>query len=353
MRSVKNDECFSTSTISSTVSNGQRNGTCFTTQECMDRQGSASGSCAAGFGVCCVFLASTCGSTVKENCTYVRNPGFPASTSGLATCTYNILKSDPEVCTLRLDFESFNLLAGSTTIEGDPGFGCQDEFNVNGLGTAQRIPIICGSNNGQHIYVDLGNLPGDMATLSFTFGANSIGNRIWEIKVLQIESTSLSKPPPGCLQYLFGSEGTLQTFNFASGNGHLLDQDYSICIRQETGFCCIRFEPCPTSDSWSLDTNGVIGTGKSNVDSSCTGDFIEIEGSSSICNLLNSVNRYCGSVLSDNNFATGDNLPVCDCTTPFIVRIRTDNQADAINTRISRGVCLRYHEVPCGSRHVQ
>ena len=24
-----------------------------------------------------------------------RNPGFPASTSGLATCTYNILKSDP------------------------------------------------------------------------------------------------------------------------------------------------------------------------------------------------------------------------------------------------------------------
>ena len=41
-------------------------------QECMDRQGSASGSCAAGFGVCCVFLASTCGSTVKENCTYVR-----------------------------------------------------------------------------------------------------------------------------------------------------------------------------------------------------------------------------------------------------------------------------------------
>ena len=73
-----------------------------------------------------------------------------------------------------------------------------------------------------------------------------------------------------------------------------------------------------------------------------------------------------------------------DCTTPFIVRIRTDNQADAINTRISRGnitfdaafeilsllfydlgshkfsflfsilgICLRYHEVPCGSRHVQ
>ena len=56
----------------------------------------------------------------------------------------------PDVSSLRLDFESFNLLAGSTTVEGDPGFGCQDEFNVNGLGTAQRIPIICGSNNGHH-----------------------------------------------------------------------------------------------------------------------------------------------------------------------------------------------------------
>ena len=55
-----------------------------------------------------------------------------------------------DVSSLRLDFESFNLLAGSTTVEGDPGFGCQDEFNVNGLGTAQRIPIICGSNNGHH-----------------------------------------------------------------------------------------------------------------------------------------------------------------------------------------------------------
>ena len=39
--------------------------------------------------------------------------------------------------------------------------------------------------------------------------------------------------------------------------------------------------------------------------------FFSFSGSSSICNLLNSVNRYCGSVLSDNNFATGDNLPVC------------------------------------------
>ena len=53
------------------------------------------------------------------------------------------------VCSLRLDFESFNLLAGATTIE-ETGFDCQDEFTIAGLGTGQRIPVICGANNGQH-----------------------------------------------------------------------------------------------------------------------------------------------------------------------------------------------------------
>ena len=38
------------------------------------------------------------------------------------------------------------------------------------------------------VYVDIGHNPGDMATLSFTFGSNAIGNRIWEIKITQIET---------------------------------------------------------------------------------------------------------------------------------------------------------------------
>ena len=44
--------------------------------ECLDRKGSASGTCAAGFGVCCVFLTSSCGSTVRENCTYIRSEKY-------------------------------------------------------------------------------------------------------------------------------------------------------------------------------------------------------------------------------------------------------------------------------------
>ena len=73
------------------------------------------------------------------------------------------------------------------------------------------------------------------------------------------------------------------------------------------GFCCIRFEPCPTSDSWSLDTNGVIGTGKSNVDSSCTGDFIEIEG------IYNSFIAYCFSSIH-NESTVRDEIDMSLCS---------------------------------------
>ena len=47
-------------------------GTCFTSGECQDKGGTADGNCAAGFGVCCLFLISDCDGTVTQNCTYVQ-----------------------------------------------------------------------------------------------------------------------------------------------------------------------------------------------------------------------------------------------------------------------------------------
>ena len=49
------------------------------------------------------------------------------------------------------------------------------------------------------------------------------------------------RPPSGCLQYLFGNRvGTFETFNFASGSGHLVNQNYAVCIRQEFGLLSSR-----------------------------------------------------------------------------------------------------------------
>ena len=42
----KNDACSS--------SEGNRNGTCYTKEECSERNGLQMGTCAEGYGVCCV-----------------------------------------------------------------------------------------------------------------------------------------------------------------------------------------------------------------------------------------------------------------------------------------------------------
>ena len=46
------------------------------------------------FGVCCVFLVSTSGGSINQNCTYVRNPGSPSAYSATTDVQYTINKCD-------------------------------------------------------------------------------------------------------------------------------------------------------------------------------------------------------------------------------------------------------------------
>merc|ERR1711981_968085 len=62
--------------------------------------------------------------------------------------------------------------------------------------------------------------------------------------------------------------------------------------------------------------------------SACTEDFIIIEGSSSTCTLNPNTNRYCGSHLNDDNMAKAS-VSICDCTSPFEIRVITDGEFDA------------------------
>ena len=91
-----NEEC--TSGSSSTT-----NGTCYTSSECGSRGGAAAGSCAAGFGVCCVISSTTCGSTISTNTSYIRNPGYPSTytPSNAGSCTFTIRKVSDNICQLR------------------------------------------------------------------------------------------------------------------------------------------------------------------------------------------------------------------------------------------------------------
>lgn len=72
-----------------------RNGTCLTSAECSQKGGSSGGDCAGGFGVCCVFMTSTCGATVSQNCSYIKNPNFPSAYTSTTSCTFTINKCDP------------------------------------------------------------------------------------------------------------------------------------------------------------------------------------------------------------------------------------------------------------------
>ena len=80
--------------------------------ECSDKGGVADGNCASGFGVCCTFLVSDCGSTVSNNCTYIQNPSYPASYTTAGACEYSVTPQSNEICQLR--WESLNHVKNSS-----------------------------------------------------------------------------------------------------------------------------------------------------------------------------------------------------------------------------------------------
>ena len=63
----------------------------------------------------------------------------------------------------------------------------------------------------------------------------------------QLECGARWSPQSGCTQWFTGVTGTLQSYNFAGGQ-HLANQDYSICVRQEAGYCNIEY----TADTFKI-----------------------------------------------------------------------------------------------------
>ena len=75
------------------------NGTCYTQAECSALGGSASGTCASSFGVCCVFSIA-CGGSTSANNSYAIISSYSTSTDK-DPCTYTFCKTDSDVCKLR------------------------------------------------------------------------------------------------------------------------------------------------------------------------------------------------------------------------------------------------------------
>jgi hypothetical protein len=258
------------------VGTNSRNGTCYTSAECSDKSGTSAGSCADGFGVCCVFLITSCGSSSSENITYWTKP--TSQTAG--TCDLTVCPKSEDVCAIRLDFTSFTITGPSTLTAaqfsrklgrvianhedvdlsefGDNGAtNCLlDTFHVTSASPSSAPPMICGVNTGYHMYTEadvdrcnklvfnLADSASSGTVVTNSRGVLTLATWAWDITASQIECSSATLPPVGCTQYFYGgaSTYTLNNYNWQSttvgtANTHLAQQHQRICIRKERGKC--------------------------------------------------------------------------------------------------------------------
>lgn len=379
----KNDPCAGSS---------NRNGTCYTESECSNKGGTNAGSCAQGFGVCCVFVQG-CGASVAENCTY-----FESSSVQSGQCSLEVCPCSSGICQMRLDFITFMITGPSTstttigkTTAGvvTPGNGIEytqqtqcltDTFTVTGPRTGQNNPpTICGVNTMEHMYADMEE--DQCNQLDFQLGGTEIDatfpqNRQWNIKITQIECNSDLRAPQGCTQYFYGSNSQeVQSYNFDNGNGlHLANQNQNVCVRRERGNCKICWY---AKDLKDVDTNGdnntplgKIGDGTAGSQECCTYkndgmgasgyDCLEIPGAQSgtMCAQwtsapIKNANRFCGNsgglAKKKSAAAVADTATVCTKSDPFSLRFLTDQietmnevKADMATMQAGSGFRLTY-----------
>lgn len=343
-----NDVCIS--------DNMNMNGTCYTAEECTDRNGVASGSCAEGYGVCCI-ITLTCGSTTSENCTYLQqmasmNPATDPSPAGATSCTYTICPRDSTINRIRFNMQVFQIdgpvgipatettgeptAAAATTI---PAVGTcnSDTFVVSG--TQGPYPVICGMNTGQHMIVDTDGT--ECVNAVFAFGGNT-NSRAYTIHVMQFARSNEMGGPPGCLQFFTGQTGTVSSFNWQGvadrvTSVHLANQFYDVCVRRLATSCVICWHQVNPGSaaggigSFGLSTSTAASAAATDagVGASCASDFIQIPFSFGMADLqITSVpalgnHDFCGRYLNAVDGSITD-ATVCSIAVPFHLTVVFD-----------------------------
>lgn len=322
-------------------------GICFTSSECLAIVGGTPiGSCASGFGVCCMFsIASATGGTITMNSTFIQAPLARTGVADGMMIPFQVNRLSSDVCFLRLDLQTFMILGPADTNEATGG-QCVDTFSAT---SKSGTTTICGTNSGEHLFVDFGTNTQSMLTFNFgTTPGGTMAMREWSIRVDQIPCQGPNTPPTGCLQYHTSLTGRIKTFNFDGDNGHLANQRQNACIRQAGGHCCVEYQVCPDQNAFTLDGPMTADAVEEGICITGANDFVVIPGSSATCSTTSGTpirSLYCGGIL---NFSSGvvGNAMVCDCTPPFGVTYVTDNTGTDLPT-FSRGACLLYRQVIC------
>ncbi|KAG7168192.1 hypothetical protein Hamer_G016825 [Homarus americanus] len=317
--------------VACTASSGD-NGTCYSTSDC------------ARLGV-----QLSCGGVATQNCTYFVNSNYPTAFDGVGSCQLTVNKIRNDICQLRLDFDTLTL----SQPENNDHQCVNDRFTVSG-GTP--VPTICGTNTGNHMYVDLGPGATTPSVLTFVTMGPSF-ERKWKVKVTQIPCNSDFTAPTNCLQYYQGVTGQVKTYNYDLTSGlQLSNQDYTMCIRTEKNFCGIQYMACtdtvnaePQSFSITGSTAQPVGSVVGAAD--CTRDWVTIPCVSvdSRSPATSCQDRLCGDNLNTIASTTGGNVRVFSFVKPFILVYHTDSQeASSSPAEVeNRGFCLDYVQQPC------
>ncbi|RWS11686.1 uncharacterized protein B4U79_17505 [Dinothrombium tinctorium] len=244
--------------------------------ECKSSSGLSAGGCEsyASHAVCCIYVSS-CGDLAKNNVTYFVNPNGPLGFSEPSTCTLRVNKIEKDICQFRLDFEDFRIVGPQV---GDAPFryhpatsrspsilgalnrhsNCKDDvFTVYHGNRNHPIPIICGTNTGQHMYIPVDKTDHDSVAITFLTGINDF-KRFWRIKISQFSCKDVDLlAPQGCLQYHTTPRGTITSFNY-EGDHYLQNIDYSICIYRPKDMCFLSFQRNPPPVNATTNTNADV-----------------------------------------------------------------------------------------------
>ncbi|GFY57234.1 CUB domain-containing protein [Trichonephila inaurata madagascariensis] len=306
-------------------------GTCLSdANDCERRKGTNIGTCARGLSTCCL-SKFTCGDITSQNETVFVNRNYPNQENGTDTCQVTIEKPD-NVCQLRLDMHEFFL-----SEPDDMGLCTTDSFMVRTT-VGERLPILCGENKGQHLYVDMGRGSGNPVVLSVVSNGDKMSRR-WKIKISMIECGSLNMAPAGCLQYFRNPSDVVRSFNYgprAEGQvRYLSNLRYTSCVRVEENFCSIKWETeSPGAFSWGAPHDGGASGSICNED-----DFIGIDQGSED-GMGPGEDRFCGTKLHDRDV-------LISRSKPFMLRVKSNSDASVNANNSQYGFSLRYTQLPC------
>jgi hypothetical protein len=228
---------------------------------------------------------------------------------------------------VRLDFLNLNLA------QPDGNGNCvTDSLVVSG--SASNVPIICGENSGQHIYV---NFNGDSdIILMISTGVLASYARSWNIKITQLacDCPSLGEvpkssshknanalvvtAPTGCLMYYTDLTGTVNSFNYGTtlsgalvtnpmnmtrpGTRQLANENYGVCVQMQPGYCSIQWSQGPDSTSFTVsndtaltEASSVGPPGNSVIGTMCDTDFVVIPNPYYPNGTAVGADRFCGN----------------------------------------------------------